>query len=272
MRIGELAHAADTTVRTVRHYHRLGLLPEPERTPGGYRVYGLTDLVRLLRIRWLARSGVPLGSVATVLAGPFRDPDGGDAAADLTADLESLLDATDTQIRTLQGKRDALGEMLRRQRGGEPLSPLPSPLVEAFDELIDGETDPRMQALFAQERDGLEMLAVTGHTSRAYFDALQTVLADPVHRRRLVTVYRRFGALSGRDPREAADEIAAVASALVAAIGESPGLIDTLEPWAVEAAAAAGPNPDVLAEILPDPAQHAAALGVIGRLAASASR
>lgn len=92
--------------------------------------------------------------MATVLAGSLRGPDGDDAAADLTADLGSLLDATDTQICTLQDKRDALAEMLRRQRCGEPLSPLPHPLVEAFDELVDGETDPRMQALFAQERDG----------------------------------------------------------------------------------------------------------------------
>lgn len=272
MRIGELAHAAETTVRTVRHYHRLGLMPEPERTPGGYRVYDLTDLVRLLRIRWLARSGVPLGSVATVLAGPFRGPDGDDASADLTADLEALLDATDTQIRALQGKRDALAEMLRRQRAGQPLSPLPKPIVEAFDELIGGEPDPRMQALFAHERDGLEMLALTGHAPRAYFDALQTVLADPVHRRRLVAVYRRLGALSGRDPRDTADEIGSVADALVAAIGDSPALIDTLGSWAAEAAAAAGPNPDVLAEILPDPAQQAAALEVIRRLATGTRR
>ncbi len=46
MKISELAQAAETTVRTVRHYHRLGLLPEPPRSSNGYRVYALEDLVR----------------------------------------------------------------------------------------------------------------------------------------------------------------------------------------------------------------------------------
>ncbi|MGW5076600.1 MerR family DNA-binding transcriptional regulator [Rhodococcus sp. NPDC004095] len=31
MRIGQLADAAGTTPRTVRHYYRLGLLEEPQR-------------------------------------------------------------------------------------------------------------------------------------------------------------------------------------------------------------------------------------------------
>lgn len=41
MRIGELAAAVGVTTRTVRHYHHLGLLPEPERLSNGYRNYTL---------------------------------------------------------------------------------------------------------------------------------------------------------------------------------------------------------------------------------------
>ncbi len=106
--------------------------------------------------------------------------------------------------------------------------------------------------------------------SRSSMRSTSSSAASPT--RGLVAVYRQFGALSGRDPRDTADEIASVADALVAAIGESPALIDTLGSWAVEAAAAAGPNPDVLAEILPDPAQHAAARKVIRRLATGTRR
>ncbi|GAT66905.1 merR family transcriptional regulator [Planomonospora sphaerica] len=56
MRIGELAALAGVSTRTVRHYHRLGLLPEPERRANGYRVYGLSadapeELVRELSAR-----------------------------------------------------------------------------------------------------------------------------------------------------------------------------------------------------------------------------
>ena len=38
--IGQLAAYAGVTVRAVRHYHQIGLLPEPERDASGYRRYG----------------------------------------------------------------------------------------------------------------------------------------------------------------------------------------------------------------------------------------
>jgi len=53
MRIGELAGLAGVSTRTVRHYHRIGLLPEPRRRENGYRSYELRDLVLLLRARRL---------------------------------------------------------------------------------------------------------------------------------------------------------------------------------------------------------------------------
>lgn len=51
MKIGELASVAQCTVETVRYYEKEGLLPEPERTPGNFRVYSPEHLVRLRFIR-----------------------------------------------------------------------------------------------------------------------------------------------------------------------------------------------------------------------------
>lgn len=65
--IGELAAYAGVTVRTVRHYHQIGLLPEPERDASGYRRYGATAVVSLIRIRTLADAGVPLSQIAGML-------------------------------------------------------------------------------------------------------------------------------------------------------------------------------------------------------------
>jgi DNA-binding transcriptional MerR regulator len=59
----ELAELAGATVNTVRHYHRLGLLDEPERRYNGYKQYGVRHLVRLLRIRRLTSLGVRLSQV-----------------------------------------------------------------------------------------------------------------------------------------------------------------------------------------------------------------
>lgn len=62
----QLAELTDTTVNTIRHYHRVGLLDKPRRTTNGYKQYGVRDLVRLLRIRRLVELGVPLARIGEV--------------------------------------------------------------------------------------------------------------------------------------------------------------------------------------------------------------
>jgi DNA-binding transcriptional MerR regulator len=69
--ISQLAAYAGVTVRTVRHYHQVGLLPEPERDASGYRRYGAMAVVSLIKIRTLAQAGVPLSRIGELLeAGP----------------------------------------------------------------------------------------------------------------------------------------------------------------------------------------------------------
>ncbi|MFI5729861.1 MerR family transcriptional regulator [Kribbella sp. NPDC051587] len=60
----QLAELAGTTVKAVRHYHKLGLLPEPQRTSNGYKQYGVAELTRLLQIRRLAELGLSLAQIA----------------------------------------------------------------------------------------------------------------------------------------------------------------------------------------------------------------
>ncbi|WP_308015202.1 MerR family transcriptional regulator [Nocardia coffeae] len=65
--IGQLAATARVSVRTVRHYHQVGLLPEPDRDASGYRRYSAQAAVDLVRIRTLADAGVPLARIETLL-------------------------------------------------------------------------------------------------------------------------------------------------------------------------------------------------------------
>src|ERR1700748_975997 len=65
--IGQLAAYAGVTVRAVRHYHRIGLLPEPERDASGYRRYGARSVVSLIKIRTLAGAGVPPSRIGQML-------------------------------------------------------------------------------------------------------------------------------------------------------------------------------------------------------------
>ncbi|MFF8382489.1 MerR family transcriptional regulator [Streptomyces kanasensis] len=65
--IGELAERAGVTVKTVRYYSDLGLLPEEGRSAGGHRRYGPGALDRLRLIRSLRGLDVPVADVGRVL-------------------------------------------------------------------------------------------------------------------------------------------------------------------------------------------------------------
>ncbi|MBJ2122544.1 MerR family transcriptional regulator [Arthrobacter sp. MSA 4-2] len=62
----EIADLAGTTVNTVRHYHQIGLLEQPDRMSNGYKQYQVRHLVRLLKIRRLRDLGVPLDQIDDV--------------------------------------------------------------------------------------------------------------------------------------------------------------------------------------------------------------
>ena len=103
MRSGEIARLAGVTVRTLRHYRSIGLLPEPNRSDNGYCEYTLDDLLRLLRIKHLAALGFSLEDIGGMLA--TLDSDDRSKATDLLDELDrSLVD----QIERLEQKRRTL--------------------------------------------------------------------------------------------------------------------------------------------------------------------
>lgn len=86
--VSRLAATAGVTVRTVRHYHHIGLLPEPEpeRDASGYRRYSAQAAVDLIRIRALADRGVPMARIDAPL---HARPTGFAAAVtDIDAELQ----------------------------------------------------------------------------------------------------------------------------------------------------------------------------------------
>jgi DNA-binding transcriptional MerR regulator len=110
--IGQAAAFAGVTVKTVRHYHQLGLVAEPERDSSGYRRYGSTDLIRLVQVRTLAGAGVPLAEIGELLdAGPERfDAAVADVERRLTERIDELIARRDTLRRLAQGDRVLLPE------------------------------------------------------------------------------------------------------------------------------------------------------------------
>lgn len=107
-KIGELAAAAGLTVRTLRHFHHIGLLRPAGRSSTGHRLYTSDEVRRLYRILALRELNMPLGEIAQQL-----DGDGGD----LTAAIERQLAQVERQVelyrrlhRRLQGLAQALYE------------------------------------------------------------------------------------------------------------------------------------------------------------------
>ncbi|MET9515739.1 MerR family transcriptional regulator [Streptomyces sp. NPDC002994] len=88
--ISQLAATAGVTVRTVRHYHHVGLLPEPERDASGYRRYGAQAAVDLIRIRTLADAGVPLARIDALLHA--QPTEFAAAITDIDAELRRKID------------------------------------------------------------------------------------------------------------------------------------------------------------------------------------
>jgi DNA-binding transcriptional MerR regulator len=99
----QLAELAGTTLRTIRHYHEVGLLAEPERRANGYKSYGVPHLVRVLRIKRLTELGLSLARIGE-LGDADEHPE--EALKVLDAELAST-------IERLQRIRVELGLILR---------------------------------------------------------------------------------------------------------------------------------------------------------------
>ena len=228
--ISQLAAYAGVTARAVRHYHKIGLLPEPERDPSGYRTYDATAVVRLIRIHTLAGAGVPLARVQELLdAGPEEFAD---AVQDIDKDLRA-------EIRRLQGTR----KRLARLAAGEHLA-LPQSVVDYLDRLRGLGVDERYIAL---ERDAWIMIsAQVPHLMDSIIAKKHAELDDP-------DTMKLYSLLSGAldwpadDPRvvEVADIlerllIRAVEAGEVGDDGFDDSFVDLLDSTTVRSAPAAG--------------------------------
>ncbi len=65
--IGKLSKQTGCNIETIRYYERIGLLFEPPRTSGGYRIYDDDDLKRLNFIRRSRELGFTLKEVRELL-------------------------------------------------------------------------------------------------------------------------------------------------------------------------------------------------------------
>src|SRR5205085_4652098 len=104
LQIGEVAKLIGVSPKTVRYYHEIGLLAEPERTEGRYRLYTANDLLRLQRIRRLRSLGLSLGRIKEILDSEHEHV--------LRSALQSLVEELSAQILELEERREMLKKLL----------------------------------------------------------------------------------------------------------------------------------------------------------------
>jgi DNA-binding transcriptional MerR regulator len=104
MHIGEVARRCGLSVKTVRYYSDLGLVPEAARTSSGYRRYDGAAVVRLEFVRTLRELGLDLATIRRVL----------EQEADLSTVAAAHAEALGAQIRLLRTQRAALRVLARR--------------------------------------------------------------------------------------------------------------------------------------------------------------
>lgn len=117
MRIGELAARAGTTTKTLRFYEHAGLLPQPERTPAGYRDYDEAALDRLRFVKAAQAAGLTLAEIRDVIATREHS---GPPCKHVTALLDAHAADLDQRIAELTALRAEVSRLRRRARGLDP--------------------------------------------------------------------------------------------------------------------------------------------------------
>ncbi len=184
MRVSDAAKIAGCSVRTVRYYHNLGLLPVPTKQRGPWRDYEFADVARLIQIRSMAQAGMRLDDIRLELAAetavmaavpapaaastqlvdaPTATPAAGTTAPTDPADCDceiydQTLRSLDQQIAKLQQQRARLLEMKQQARmKSPPLSKTVHDLYMEAEEILKSEQE--FEALeFIQRKHKLAIL------------------------------------------------------------------------------------------------------------------
>lgn len=170
--ISQLAAYADVTIRAVRHYHTIGLLPEPARDESGYRRYGAQAAISLTQIKTLTNAGVPLAQINTVLHAdtPTFNKTISEVEANITKDIARLRQ-TKKQLRQLKAGEEAY---------------VPTPVVRYLNQLRALGISEEMVVL---ERDGWVLLsALFPERIADWIEHKSKLLADS----QIASIYQRY--------------------------------------------------------------------------------
>ncbi|KGM07673.1 Mercuric resistance operon regulatory protein [Methylophaga thiooxydans] len=134
--IGGLAKATKVHVETIRYYQRRGLLPEPERPPGGIRRYGSPYIDRLTFVKTAQQLGFSLNEISDLLR--LED---GTHCQDASVLGEHKLRDVREKIHRLEQIEKILSKMVDRCHAHQ--GKITCPLIASLHAGVRGAEDPR---------------------------------------------------------------------------------------------------------------------------------
>jgi MerR family copper efflux transcriptional regulator len=161
MKIGQLARKTGKTVRALHLYEEMGLL-SPERSEGGFRLYGSDELARVYWISKLQDMGFKLGQIAGLLEAVSASGSAPEAMQGVRELFQDKLRDTREQIQKLmQLERDIAESLsyLEACRGCD--EPSTKACVECGEDRHGGITEPKLVAGIHLNRQGGEASPTT---------------------------------------------------------------------------------------------------------------
>ena len=110
MKIGEVAGRTGLSLRSIRHYDDVGLVPPSARSEGGFRLYTEADVQRLLRVMRITPLGFSLEETARLLDALEGEPDA-TPQEDVAAFLDRARKGRATLARKLRQADELLAEL-----------------------------------------------------------------------------------------------------------------------------------------------------------------
>lgn len=181
--VHEVAKMAGVSVRTLHHYHEIGILAPAARSAAGYRQYSEADLLRLQQILFYRELDVPLREIGRIL-----DDDGFDLATALAAHRDRLLGEQDRLARLLQ----TIERTLARLKGDT--------MALTDEELYEGFTKEERERYQREAREQYGAATVAASEERARRMSKEQWAAL---KKEGEEVARGLAALMGRDPADA---------------------------------------------------------------------
>jgi DNA-binding transcriptional MerR regulator len=245
--IGDAARLTGLSVRTIRYYSDIGLVPEVSRSDGRYRRYDAAGIARLELVRALRELGLDLASVRRVVQRPLT----------LAEVARAHADAVDAHIRQLTLRRAVLRAIARGTSGTEEVQRMTRlarasagesrRIIEDFLDEMFGEPAPDPVA----EKWRSAAPGLPDEPSDAQIDAwveLAALVQDPAFRARIREMVtegaqqRASGATTDLKARRAPGQALAERAGAAVTAGVAPGdpaareTVDTLAGLFAEAA------------------------------------